>query len=432
MACSKYVALACLCLAAVFALPSTADACSCIGGTPLCESFWKTPVVFSGEVLAIANSDPADPSRLSAQRRVRFRIDRAYRGTVSGEVDVYTGLGGGDCGFNFARGQKYLVFAGTFQGRLNTGICSPTKRLADAAIELAYLNDASTSPDRGRVFGEAKLWDRDGGSPAANRKVTIRGESLDRSVTTDAAGKFEVESVPAGKYQVELSPPKGWSGGGPLTIEMPDARACARADFHLQPDGRVHLKVANVTIDPAKPVALELIQISQDGKQADTLFGFGIAVATGDVMWEHVPPGRYVIALNVIRGSDRDQPYPATFYPGVSDRASAKVIEVGLGERVELPAFRLPDRHGFIAVRGSVVRPNASNVRGAKASLVSDEPHSRGRIMSTAVSDAEGRFTLGGVEGNRYRVRVSVEGKEISSEPFELTPATAPLLLVVR
>ena len=106
-------------VATSFFAPAPADACSCVGGIPLCETFWKTSAVFVGQVTSITPSDPVDktkPSGLFARRRVRFTVEKTYRGDVAHEAEVLTGIGGGDCGFHFIPGRKYLVFAHAFEG----------------------------------------------------------------------------------------------------------------------------------------------------------------------------------------------------------------------------------------------------------------------------------------------------------------------------
>ena len=434
---TRLAILASVALALLF--PSPADACSCIVGAPLCDTFWKTSAVFVGEVTSITNAAQADPTKkaagLFARRRVRLRVERAYRGNATGEVEVFTGVGGGDCGFNFVRGERYVVFANAFEGRLTTGICSATRKLSDAREILAFLDQTSSAPATGRVFGEAIVQTSNGQKPFLDAKVIVRGAGREWTDALDAAGKFELKDMPAGKYQIELLAPPVWWGQQARDLDLPDARGCAHTTFYLVPNGRVHLKVTNVAINPTKPLALELIEVAalaDPDERPAAGYRWASAVTTGDVQWEQLAPGRYVVALNVVRGADHDQPYRPTFYPGVTDLKDAKVIDVALGERIDLPAFRIPDAEARLTVRGSIVRPNASNVRGAQVALLSDDPYSRGRVVSTAQSDAQGRFTLGGVEGRRYRVRAFVDSVRVSSEPFELTPATAPLLLVVR
>ena len=80
-----------------------ARACSCMTGTPLCETLWNTPVVFAGEVIDITDVPGAFDSRLPETRRVTFRVEQSWREDVPREVEVRTGSGGGDCGYTFIR-----------------------------------------------------------------------------------------------------------------------------------------------------------------------------------------------------------------------------------------------------------------------------------------------------------------------------------------
>ena len=58
--------------------------------------------------------------------QVTFKVDRYWRGGDSPEVVVFTGVGGGDCGIRFRKGESYIVFAEMIEGRLRTGICTFT------------------------------------------------------------------------------------------------------------------------------------------------------------------------------------------------------------------------------------------------------------------------------------------------------------------
>src|SRR2546430_11315140 len=80
---------------------------------------------------------------------VSFEVLRSYRGVVAKHVKVRTGLGGGDCGFDFETSQKYLVFA--YQddsGELSTSICSSTALLEESQSNLAYLRGEPEIPER--------------------------------------------------------------------------------------------------------------------------------------------------------------------------------------------------------------------------------------------------------------------------------------------
>ena len=57
---------------------------------------------------------------------MRFVVAESFRGLRSAEAEVVTGWGGGDCGYEFVKGETYLVYA--FRGEkdklLRTGICT--------------------------------------------------------------------------------------------------------------------------------------------------------------------------------------------------------------------------------------------------------------------------------------------------------------------
>jgi hypothetical protein len=92
-------------------------------------------------------------------RRARFRVGRMYHeandpddGNDKDDVapgpeldlDVWTGVD--DCGISFQVGETYVVYAAEDEqsGRLQTSVCSRTKRLSDAGADFAYLHIFST------------------------------------------------------------------------------------------------------------------------------------------------------------------------------------------------------------------------------------------------------------------------------------------------
>jgi len=118
-------------------LNSLAFACSCVSfracprpGGP------KTPV-FLGTVLAVTDRPYTGKFEFLSNRKVRIQVDESFGGLSpeTKEVDVLTGLGGGDCGVPFKAGEQYLVdaYVGN-DGLVHAGICSSTRRV-DAAGE---------------------------------------------------------------------------------------------------------------------------------------------------------------------------------------------------------------------------------------------------------------------------------------------------------
>jgi hypothetical protein len=81
-------------------------------------------------------------------RNVDFDVTRMFRGQRADHVKVTTGLGAGDCGYDFQTGQSYLVFASAGpKGLWFTSICSGTKNVADAGTELRFLAGEKAAPE---------------------------------------------------------------------------------------------------------------------------------------------------------------------------------------------------------------------------------------------------------------------------------------------
>jgi hypothetical protein len=259
MCIARATAAGLLLFAAMLTGPPETFACSCIGGVPLCETFWKTPVVFAGEVLEIRKTPNELGSGYLPDRLVRFRVDEAWRGDVSGAIEIRTGSGGGDCGFDFQTGQRYLVFAHQWKGALSTNICSPTKLLSDAKEALAFLRRLPGPSAGGRIYGTATYrtnsLSNEGVSssrPVVRYTVTLRGEGREWRTTTNDEGSYEFTGIPAGTYALQLMVPSTEHAYGATKVELADPRGCAKADLSVVPNGRVslRLRVSSLSLVP--------------------------------------------------------------------------------------------------------------------------------------------------------------------------------------
>ena len=116
---------------------------------PLCQAYFQSDAVLVGTVRSVTERNvtlEGDEDRPVDRRFVHLTIERIGRGVQGGEVDVWTGLGGGDCAFDFKPGQRYVVYASRHKdGTLSTGICSRTRLASEADEDLAYLSAAPAS-----------------------------------------------------------------------------------------------------------------------------------------------------------------------------------------------------------------------------------------------------------------------------------------------
>src|SRR5215813_2853356 len=91
----------------------TAHACTCAGGSSPCAFLRGEWVVFAGVVTSVTTDDVdvlSEDKKYSHRYRVaQFTIEEPLKGIDQKTVDVVTGMGGGDCGYDFKTGERYLV-----------------------------------------------------------------------------------------------------------------------------------------------------------------------------------------------------------------------------------------------------------------------------------------------------------------------------------
>jgi hypothetical protein len=229
---------------ALLAVPSRAAACSCIAGIPICQTFWRTPAVFSALVLEVQRDADAAPRTLT-NRTVKLQVEQTWRGGVSGIVEARTGSGGGDCGYDFTPGVRYLVYAERQGDGLSVYSCNRTRPLADASEDLAYLAKAFEPAAAGRIYGTVQ-YQRTGGDqperPISGYTVMLRARGQEWKTTTNAVGHYEFR-VPAGKYAIHVDVPATEHAYGRREVELFDPRGCAREDFYVAADGRIATRI---------------------------------------------------------------------------------------------------------------------------------------------------------------------------------------------
>jgi putative intracellular protease/amidase len=106
---------------------------------------------------------PADLEQGPPFMQVSLGVSRSYRGVQDKNIQVRTGLGGGDCGFDFEVGKQYLVYASADEtGQLSTDICSGTALLEESQTSLSYLRgepittenaEGDTATAKGKLCG---------------------------------------------------------------------------------------------------------------------------------------------------------------------------------------------------------------------------------------------------------------------------------------
>lgn len=159
-------------------------------------------------------------------RVVDFDVTRVFRGTNRAHISPVTGLGTGDCGYDFWPGESYLVYASSWPGGIwFTSICSGTSAIEDSGTAVRFLTgekptaDDLLSPEEyAKQYSEKVPPKRTGsvcgqvlnpeGSPLKGASVELWGPREDDLPprggsdpnTSSDTGHFCIENVPRGKY----------------------------------------------------------------------------------------------------------------------------------------------------------------------------------------------------------------------------------------
>jgi hypothetical protein len=120
----------------------TASACMCrkivYGGEPTTEAerqaadkqvrdFWLAEyrgALFTGEVVSIRRVSVKWLEMVRTMVEVTVKVDRYWRGVRRPLMTFYTGIGGGDCGVRYRKGDRRFFNPEVVSGRLETDICS--------------------------------------------------------------------------------------------------------------------------------------------------------------------------------------------------------------------------------------------------------------------------------------------------------------------
>ena len=284
-------------------------------------------------------------------RVVDFAVKRAFRGTRQDHISVLTGIGGGDCGYDFRTGRTYLVYASMGVGGVwFTNLCSGTNRIEDAGAALRLLSgekptseDLLPPQDYWRQYFEKVIPKRTGsvcglvlkpdGEPLKGASVELwelRDDGLPSDSATDPNG-----STDAGHCCIENAEP----GRYLLTAEGDDFHHDARY-IAFYPSVNLREEAIELNIEPGvrlpdvklttfrEPLyTIHIRVVTPDGTQLSYKNGCGVNVDSvyGDPLSYHIsgtleedssitfgyiPAGKYVVSTYFEPNFDGGQAKP--------------------------------------------------------------------------------------------------------------------------
>jgi hypothetical protein len=264
----------------------------------------------------VGDLTPADLEQDPPVMQVSFEATRTYRGAQRKNIQLRTGLGGGDCGFPFEVGKKYLVYAfADASGQLSTGICSGTALLEESQANLSYLRGepiVSERDVRNTRFATGKLCGRvlrPGFNFADSRILLLRSEIKSPMPSDEAEpardGSFCVTGVIPGKYHLvfmngdEGMPtsfaffPGAAKSSEATTVEVASGDANPELMFNIPPQPTFSVSgTVRVPNKSALPVECKVVLLSADPLSFPLAYAQDISLS-GYFDFAQVLPGKY-------------------------------------------------------------------------------------------------------------------------------------------
>lgn len=417
-------------------------ACICFQSGPPCQNAFEADAVFAGTVRRIAAAPEHQPA-IGEPLLVEFVVEAAFRG-IEGPIAtvVAENSNGMNCGFTFLEGERYLVYAHRMEGSggLYASRCSRTRLFAEADEDLRFLQTLSGSvPSQARISGTVVHREEDMAThevvdhgPVTGVTVTASGGGARHTARTNVLGEYEL-SVPPGTYNLSVAPGGALFNDEQTKVELRNARACHVANFNVVLDGRIRGMVWTASGVPAEAEEMELMVVDVDIQRGAPSSRRTKSDADGRFEFSQVPPGRYVVGIDLSRRWNETLVLPSRYFPGTTDRAAALVVELGGGEQRDLGAMTIPPARAPVRLTGSVV--GDATVWGARVYVSLRDGQAWWREVGSARTVMDGVFDLQAHEGLTYIVSASYfdterqRQTEVRTAPFVATADMAPLTL---
>jgi protocatechuate 3,4-dioxygenase beta subunit len=288
-----------------------------------------------------------------------------------------------------------------------------------------------TPPNVETCSVEGQLVNAATGEPVTKADITLWGTGTARdqryTTTSTATGRFAVPDMEPGKYRMSARK-RGYSRAeygargarqSGATLSLDPGQHLSGVMWRLSPQAVITGRVLDVDGEPLPNIEVSLLQHRFVRGRRQLLFsGQGRTNDLGEYRLFGLSPGRYYLnaaANGMTRTGEYDgRPgYALTYYPGTSDSAGAKAIDLQPGTVLRGADVTLTKTR-TVRVRGRVVDPNSKQrVQGVGISLQRRGDESQFIFWGNFASriDEQGNFEIGGVVPGAYYVEAVKQGE---------------------
>ena len=340
-------------LPAVLLLPSMLAAQT---PAPLCDDDPDSALVFVGTLTEIR----PEYSGKDWTSAVFHITEPLFPGSVLGE-DVLVEIQNRRCKNQKTTpriGESYFIWTHTLvgSGPPVVGNCEQMRPANQASAEIEYFR----SVKKGDAPTEV-IWDTRGDLGYPGKRVPVPNTAIQAvsggktwDFVSDRNG-FIRAAISPGEYSIEVQFPKGYEPYYP-PLHMPrdliigHVPSCAPSEFtiveHLcttvvlcgEPTGSISTHVVDVDGTPLYSGVQLTLEAANDQEFVQSVY----SEENGRLDADRLLPGKYLLGLSTyIPPLDDQPPYPPTYYPGVSLRSEAQVINLRAGEQKVLPQMRI-------------------------------------------------------------------------------------------
>ena len=402
--------------------PNVANGSGCGGYPTICDAFASADAVFIGSVRKSERREPkknGEPSDVFSGWITHVQVEKVFKGENIPEAIFYSRLTSSRP--IYREGQQWLFYAYYEKKTQMWSIrnCDRSALIENAADDLRYLQALPASAQKTRLSGALERYENDPvkgltrDENLSGVKVKVSDGQKTYEVYTDNDGAYEIYGLPPGQYDVQPEIPPGLklrfkfrygeldsSGGKRVKVALRE-KSCANVDFTFSADTSISGKVFGADGRAMPNVCLSL---QPKGKTVVDNSLFDCADEQGRYELRDIPPGEYIIVVNDDGKISSDEPFPTTYYPGVSDKERAAVLYIADSERLEDIDIHIPSQKARNLIQGVLLysdgRPAANEFVGFKAESA---PEGYNGGMNTS-ADADGRFSLNVLQGLKGRI----------------------------